>query len=219
MSLKRISAFCLGPVTILPLAIIGTVLSLAIYGDPPEMHGDLERALFFQGSTDLGGGCMFAATVGLYVLFGITSSLYLVLKLSDRPPQSSWGRDFLNSLWILKYHITAFLIGGLANISMDGEVLENDFRNMFLLAVFIYTLSITLIVALHRAQLALRIQLMAAPLFTIVWIVLASDGNTPRAGQLVQSGQDPQPHVRGVRHGTMLAWHKFCDSIFGDITE
>ena len=64
---------------------------------------------------------------------------------------------------------------------------------------------------------ALTARLALAPLFVVLWLVLGSDGNTARAGQIVYAGQDPQPIVRGVRHGVMLAWHRLCDGVLGDI--
>jgi hypothetical protein len=90
---------------------------------------------------------------------------------------------------------------------------------MFLLAGLTYLLSVFVIVVVNRLRLPLSVRLALAPVFTIVWLIVGSDGNTARAGQLVQGGQDPQPITRGVRHSIMLSWHHACDSAFGDIGE
>ena len=212
---QQIATFLVGPWMIIPTAFVFALLSLLIYGDPPEIHGNLERALFLQGNTDMGGGCLFAVTVGLYVTFGFTAAWYLVLKMQEAAPPASFGKDLLKAIWFLKFHIVAFVIGGTADFSYDNRVTPNDFRNMFLLAGSIYTLSVLLIVGLNRINLPLPFRLAVAPLFTAIWLILGSDGNTARAGQLVQSGQDPEWNLRGVRHRTMLAWHRACDSVFG----
>ena len=211
--------FLLGPWMIIPTGVAFTWLSLLVYGDPPEIHRHLERALFLQGSTDWGGGCLFAATIGLYVTFGFTAAWYLVLNLNSGLPPVSFGRTLIKSLWFLKFHIIAFIIGGTANWGYDAYVTPNDFRNMFMLAALIYALTVLLIVTLYSMRLSTPIRLILAPIFTVIWLIVGSDGNTARAGQLVFSGQDPQPIIRGTRHAIMLSWHHVCDSLMGDIKE
>lgn len=209
--------FLFGPWMILPMAFLFTWISLLIFGDPPELHGNLNRALFLQGNTDWGGASLFAATIGLYVAFGFTSAWYLVLKLRDEKTPLSFGKALLKSLWILKFHILAFLIGGTGNFSYDMRVAPNDFRNLFLFACLIYTLSIVLIAFLYSKRLPLWFQSVCAPLFIIVWLIVGSDGNTARAGQFVTAGVNPQPITRSRRHAVMLFWHHLCDSLLGDI--
>jgi hypothetical protein len=206
-----------GPLLIIPLGLlIAIVIGFVVYV-PPEIHGDLERHLFLQGSTDLGGGCLFAGTVALYVFFGFTSAWHLALSLKEFPGPSSFGRALLTSLWTLKFHILFFIVAGTTCWNYDARVAPNDFRNLFLFAALVYALSILWIVALRNVHLPLSARLALAPLFTVLWLILGSDGNTARAGQLVQAGQDPQPIVRSVRHGIMLSWHGRCDSALGDI--
>ncbi len=63
-----------GPLLIIPLGLlIAIAVGFFIYV-PPEIHRNLERHLFLQGSTDLGGGCLFAGTTSLYVFFGFTAA-------------------------------------------------------------------------------------------------------------------------------------------------
>lgn len=206
-----------GPLMIIPQGLIVAIaVGMFIY-EPPELHGHLERHLFLQGNTDWGGGCLFAGTVALYVAFGFTAAWYLSLSLHALDAARGFWRAVLRSLWLLKFHIVAFVVGGLANIGYDARVTPNDFRNMFLFAGLIYALSILWIAGLRSVSIRPRVRLALAPLFTVAWLVIGSDGNTARAGQLVQSGQDPQPITRSTRHAIMLSWHQLCDGVLGDI--
>lgn len=204
-----------GPLMIIPQALVVAGLVGGILYEPPEIHRQLEKHIFFQGNTDWGGGCLFAGTVALYVAFGFTAAWYLVLKMKKSATTSSFGRDLLKALWFLKFHIVAFIIGGVADLGYDTRVTPNDFRNMFVLAGVIYACSIVLVVWLCRWHLPSSIRLAVAPLFTVLWLIIGSDGNTARAGQLVQSGQDPEWQPRGARHRIMLTWHQACDRVFG----
>lgn len=206
-----------GPLMIIPQGLIVAIaVGMFIY-EPPEMHGHLERHLFLQGNTDWGGGCLFAGTVTLYVAFGFTASWYLSLSLSALELLRGFWRTVLRSLWILKFHIVAFVLGGLANVRYDARITPNDFRNMFLFAGLIYVLSILFIAGLRAVLIGPRIRFALAPLFTVAWLFIGSDGNTARAGQLVQAGQDPQPITRSARHAVMLSWHQLCDGVLGDV--
>ena len=208
-----------GPLAIIPLSLLVAIaIGLFVYV-PPEVHGNLERHLFLQGNTDWGGGCTFAAFISLYVAFGFLSAWYLSLSLETLPASVSYGRALLKSIWILKFHALLFFAAGIAPWSYDARVTPNDFRNLFLFAALVYACSIAWVAALRNLRLPRAARLALAPLFTVLWLVLGSDGNTARAGQLVHAGQDPQPIVRGVRHGIMLSWHRLCDSALGDVSE
>lgn len=203
-----------GPLMIIPQGLVVAIaIGLFIY-EPPEIHRHLERHLFLQGNTDWGGGCLFAATVALYVVFGFTSAWYLTLSLGAREAATSFWRTTLRALWILKFHLLAFVIGGTANFGYDSRVTPNDFRNIFLFAGLIYLFSVLFIVAVYKTRLRPRTKIALAPLFTLVWLFVGYDGNTLRAGQLVQAGQDPQPIVRSSRHCIMVSWHNMCDRFF-----
>ena len=217
MNERRIAQFLLGPWMILPQSVLVAGYVGGRLYVPPEMHGHLERHLFLQGNTDWGGGCLFAGTIALYVAFGFTAAWYLVLALRQDGPPASFGRTLLRALWRLKFHVLAFILGGTANWEYDASVAENDYRNLFLFAALVYALSVLLVVGLQATRLSTRARLALAPLCTVLWLVVGSDGNTARAGQLVQSGEDPQPIVRSVRHGIMLSWHHLCDAALGDI--
>jgi hypothetical protein len=216
---SQIATFLLGPWMILPQAFaVGGFVGGFLY-EPPEIHRQLERHLFLQGNTDWGGGCTFAAAVALYVAFGFTAAWYLVLRMREAGTPASLGGRLWKAGWALKFHVAAFVVGGTADWGYDARVTPNDFRSMFLLAGLVYLLSVAVVVGTSRTRIPIAVRLVLAPAFTVAWLVVGSDGNTARAGQLVQSGQDPQPITRGTRHGIMLAWHRACDSVFGDIGE
>lgn len=219
MTTRRIAMFLLGPWMIVPQAVVVAGLVGGVLYEPPEIHVHLERHIFLQGNTDWGGGCLFAGTIALYVAFGFSAAWYLVLKMQESSTPASFGQNLLKAVWFLKFHILAFVVGGMANFGYDAWVSPNDFRNMFLLATLIYTFSILLVVGIHSIGTPLLLRMVVAPVFTVLWLIVGSDGNTARAGQLVQSGQDPQPITRGTRHAIMLSWHRMCDSVFGDIAE
>lgn len=219
ISARQVALVLLGPWMILPQAFLVAGLVGGVLYEPPELHRQFGKHIFLQGSTDMGGGCLFAGTVALFVAFGLTAAWYLSLKLQEAPTPTSFRRALGRSLSILKYHILAFIVGGTGDISYDARVTPNDFRNIFLWACLIYGMSVLLIAALNSTRLRLSTRLLLAPLFTFLWLSLGSDGNTLRAGQLVQSGQDPQPIVRGLRHGIMVGWHQICDGLLGDVGE
>lgn len=206
-----------GPLLIIPLGLLIAIFTGRFLYVPPEITGRPEHLLFLQGSTDWGGGCLFAGLVSLYVSFGFTAAWHLALALRDLPAPLPFGKALLKSLWILKFHLLLFIVAGTAPWGYDARVTPNDFRNIFLFAALVYALSILWIVSLRGVRLSTPARLALAPLFTVLWLVLGSGGNTARAGQIVHAGQDPQPLTRGARHGAMLAWHHLCDGVLGDI--
>ena len=205
-----------GPLLIIPLGLLIAGVTGGFLYVPPEITGHPEHLLFLQGSTDLGGGCLFAGLVTLYVFFGFTASWHLALTLPHLPAPLPFGKAVLRSLWILKFHLLFFLVASPCLWKYDTLITPNDFRNLFLFATLVYALSILWIVALRNLHLPLPVRLLLAPLFTVLWLILGSDGHTARAGQQVQAYQNPQPIVRGLRHGLMLNWHHLCDSALGD---
>ena len=207
-----------GPLLIIPLSLLLAIVTGGFLYVPPEITGRPEHLLFLQGSTDMGGGCLFAALVTLYVFFGFTASWHLALMLHDLPTSLPFGKAILKSLWILKFHLLFFIVASPCLWAYDAAIIPNDFRNISLFAALVYTLSILWVVALRNVRLRLRTRLLLAPLFTMLWLVLGSDGNTVRAGQIVYAYQNPQPIVRGFRHSLMLNWHHFCDSTLGDLS-
>lgn len=80
-----------------------------------------------------------------------------------------------------------------------------------------YCLSVVVATAVGRSRLPLLFCLALAPVVVYAWLWLGADGNTAKAGQTRQSGEDPAFQPRSVRHRVMLEWHELCDRVLGDI--
>lgn len=178
---------------------------------PPEITHQPESNLFLQGSTDLGGGCLYAGWLAAYVSAGMLACFYLTWRLAATPGDWSFSRRLrfaLSELWL---PILLFCLIGPINISYDALIAPNDHRNVFILAALIYLLSLLLIVSLRGLNGAMRLRYAVAPLFLCLWIFLGWNGTTARAGQLLNAGENPTPIVRSWRHDLMLRWHHLCD--------
>lgn len=212
--LRRILLLIAGPVFIFPIGIVTCFLFGSYEGDE---IGHLQKIpLFLQGSTDMGGSDLFAATMASYIVFGFLGSVYLTLALA-RFPSMGMLKDVVRSVWILKYHIALFFIFGQINIAYDSHIRPNDFRNMFLLASLLFGASILWVAFLHCRPLRLRLRLTLAPVFIVLWLILGGDGTTAKAGQVLNAGENPVNRPRSIRHGIMLGWHKVCDDLLGDV--
>lgn len=217
ISTRNITKFILGPWMLLPWTVIVIYLFLQIF-QTPEMSHDYEKFIFFQGSIDWGDAAIFASTILLYIFFGVTAALYLTLKLEELSSKLSLSSLLVKSLKILKWHIICFVISGIIFMPLDSQSASNDFRNMFLFLCVIYTLNLLFIIFLKKyVRWNNYLKLAIAPFFIMLWIIIGSDGNTPRAGQFVSSNKGYIYQTRGMRHCIMMTWHRFCDSVLGDI--
>ncbi len=127
----------------------------------PEVVLAKDIPFFLQGSTDYGGSNIFAATVALYVTFGILGAIYLVL-VNRGLTRTGFGTDVGSNVWRLRYHIMVFLAGGLMNWTYDEFITPNDFRNIFLFAAAICTCSILYLTVLIRRRTPLAPSVLAA---------------------------------------------------------
>lgn len=202
------------PSAILPVAFLVAV-SFADY-EPYQINA-VDVPLFLQGSTDWGGSVTFAVTIALYVAFGLLGAIYVILQMQLRPSTLSYQADARANLWVLRFHIGVFLLGGTACWDYDSRVTPNDFRNMFLFAVLVYSVAFAAATAIGRTRIRLLYRLALAPIAIYGWLWLGGDGNTAKAGQTRQGGENPAFQPRGVRHRVMLEWHRLCDRTLGDI--
>jgi hypothetical protein len=202
-----------------PLAIVPVATVVAVYFSrysPEQITGLQEMPLFLQGNTDYGGSNIFSATIALYVTFGLLAAIYVTLQMHVHGRAPSYLDELRRNLWELRFHVFFFVVGGTACWTYDSFVAPNDFRNMFLFAIVIYSLSVVFVTTIGRTRRSLWQQLMIAHLVVYAWLWLGWDGNTAKAGQILNVGQTPVFQPRSYRHRIMLAWHQACERVLGD---
>ena len=222
---ERVLLVLTGPWMMLPWCfavafVAAPVLSSVI---PTECSKMPEALLFFQGSDDEGGSLGFALLAALLAFFAATIPVHLSLRLRAFARPAGFGRRVGRSLlvalpfavpfvWILSLLLFTLFKG-----SPWHRPVANDFDLLALLltAGAVCAAGLLWTAALDGTKLAPRTKTGLAPLFALVWFVLAGDGQTPRAGQMIQAGWEPLPAVRGARHGAMLAWRRAVLAPFG----
>jgi hypothetical protein len=202
-----------------PLAIFPVAVMVAAYFgrySPEQITGLQEVPLFLQGNTDMGGSDIFSATVAMYVVFGLLGSAYVTIRMHTLPRAPTYLAELRRSLWELRFHVLVFVVGGTACWDYDSRIGPNDFRNMFLFAILVYSVSVAVVTGIGRSRLSLAARVALAPLAIYAWLWLGWDGNTAKAGQVLASGTDPAFRPRSAKHRVMLAWHQACDRVLGD---
>ena len=206
------------PFMLLPSALVAIWL-FGSYG-PPEIT-QARLPLFLQGSTDWGGSNIFAVTVALYLWFGIVGAAWLTVVSHGRTGDLSVVKALLTNIWQLRFHIGLFLFFGIATwnpwSSSQYRDPDPDYRNMFVLVLLLYGASFFVVTWLSRRRLPLAAKVLISPVMLYLWLVIGSDGNTPKAGQMLFAGQKPTRTARGIRHGIMLNWYRVCDIVLRDL--
>ena len=222
---ERVLLVLTGPWMMLPWCfavafVAAPVLSSVI---PTECSKMPEALLFFQGSDDEGGSLGFALLAALLAFFAATIPVHLSLRLRAFARPAGFGRRVGRSLlvalpfavpfvWILSLLLFTLFKG-----SPWHRPVANDFDLLALLltAGAVCAAGLLWTAAIDGTKLAPHAKTGLAPLFALVWFVLAGDGQTLRAGQMIQAGWEPLPAVRGARHGAMLAWRRAVLAPFG----
>ena len=222
---ERILLVLTGPWMILPWTVFLFFLTLPILAAlPAESSRCPERFLFFQGSDDWGGSQGFAVMAALLAFFAVSASVHLSLRLRAFAHPAGFLRRLARSFLVLLPHIAVFtwavvveVVGTLREEATYSRLTACDLDPLALtlVAATVYAASFVWIAALEGSRLSPRAKTCLAPVFAVVWFVLASDGQTPRAGQMLQAGWEPLPAVRGVRHRAMLAWRRAVLAPFG----
>lgn len=212
----KVATWATGPLALIP---VGAIL-LALFGryDGAEIGHLQSIPYFLQGSTDRGGSIVFAVSTAAYLVFGILAAIHLTLRLSETVPAPTFREDLTGALWILKLHLLPFLLAGpVFSYAFDGRVTPNDFRNLYLFALVLFGLTVIGIVALYRRGVSLPVRLSLAPALLVAWLIVGIDGNTAKAGQVLNAGVDPDWTPRSPLHAVMLGWHRLCDGVLGDV--
>ena len=221
----RVALVLTAPWALIPWSLAFFALSVwldrqAGFAFPPtEVSRRPETLLFLQGGTDWGGAELFAFSAIALPLFGLLAAMYLSLCLRTLPAATSFQHRLGLSWRIVSTYCGFFLMIALivwlppyygAKCSC-----ENDLPVLFLTAAVVFIATHFLIVWLAGTRLPGWTKTLLAPLFLALWLALGSDGQTPRAGQMLASDEEPFPATRGFRHGAMLAWRRLCLLPFG----
>ncbi len=208
-----------------PLMLLPTFVGLIrIYGNYSGNDiGHLQSIpVALQGSGDWGGSNLYAVCGAAMLWFGMTGAIYLDLRLREIPDHMGFLPRLAKALWILKFHILAFVPVWTPVCAgwNEAALYEQDFRNVIVLAFLTYTLSILLAVAFSRRKSRLSRALLS-PILLILVAFLSSDGTSHKAGHVPCGTYCEHPGMppRGARHAFILAWHRFCYRILPEHPE
>ncbi len=234
----RVALVLTAPWTLIPWAFASFLLVNWIDGrlcgtvlPPAEVTHRPESFLFLQGGCDWGGAIEFVLLAIFLVFFGLLAACHLSLRLRAlREPLPFWPRLRL-AFRILRPFFVLFLVvlllfftEHMPHILLVREgcapvrvalfkfhgITELDVPVLLMTAVAVYLASFFFIAWMDGTRLPGWAKTLLAPLFLALWLALGSDGQTPRAGQMLQDWEAPFPATRGFRHGTMLAWRRLC---------
>lgn len=234
---ERVVLFFTGPWMILPLgwALVRLGDNLFYWREllPAERTRRPEVLPFFQGSNDLGGVGYGIAALALAV-FAVTAAWHLSLRLRAFHERVGFGRRVgrafavLSPFFAVFLAATAFVVAetvldrlegrdglGRTGLFVAGPSTDADIAVVFLTAAAVYALSVLFVAWLDGTRLRGPVKTLLAPAVAVLWFVLGADGQTPRAGQMLEASWEPLPAVRGARHGAMVAWNDLCLALMG----
>lgn len=204
------------------LCVLYSAVGIAV---PAEFYRCPNWNLFFQGDTDWAGGKIYASAAFALLFFAIIGPIHAILRLKAGYTHSRYLRRLAKTMWIALPFFIVFL--AVAWI-MVGSVFdawqrspwefcspEWDIIPLFFSALVVNMASVAWVPALEGFRIPYRRKLFLAPMAAYIWFALASGGQTPRAGQMLEAGWEPLPAVRGARHQIMLTWHRHVLSLFG----
>ena len=173
------------------------------------------HASFLRGSDDYGCSNMFAGAMVLCVLFGFLASWHLTIRLSEseEPPKSAF-RDFLRTLWVLKFHLLAFPLGAWSFADGCDAMWGNDFRNSFVLVGVVYVLTMAATLMLYRWRFSETSRALLGPAAVALWLVVGSDGMTPKTWHH-WSGEQMTVSTTSRRQSLMKRWYELCERTLG----
>jgi hypothetical protein len=206
----------LGPFGILPVALLVASTTDLLIEKNFTMILPPGRVSFLRGSDDYGCSNLFAGATALYVTFGVLASWFVTRCLSERHRSKTFAGDVARAVWILKFHIPAFLAGAYMFSAGGGcdASYGSDFRNVFLLACVVYLATLITTVWIYRLDWPQRRRFAVGPLAVAAWIVVGADGMTPKTWQ-VRTGDRFATEVHSRRHALMRTWYELCERTLG----
>ena len=217
LSSRSVATLLTGPLCIIPIAFIVAFGTDALIESNFNMILPPGHVSFLRGSDDYGCSNLFAGATALYVVFGFLASWHLTLRLSESAISASVLRDLLRALWILKFHLVAFLVGGWMFSESGGcdQLYGSDFRNTFLLVVVVYVFTIGTTVSLYRWRRSEAIRLLFGPAAVLVWVLVGADGMTPKTWEH-SSGDQVTVKTTSRRRALMRKWYELCERRLGE---
>jgi hypothetical protein len=181
---------------------------------PAETGPHAEWMPILQGGTDAGGGMMYAqdvlAGVGYLVVASWLLTLWMALDRKRSPDGAGWGKRTLRALWFfVPYAVVwgSLCIVVFASSGPRSTSSQTDDVMLALTEALVGVLTAAWTAWVDGRRWRLDWKVLVAPAAVALWVFMAWDGQTPRAGQRLWSGQEPLPAVRGWRHAVMLAWY------------
>lgn len=213
---RRTALILIGPPGIIPLALVVAFATDALIEHNFNMILPPGRVSFLRGSDDYGCSNLFAGATALYATFGFLATWYLTIRLADTEPAANPLRDLGRALWILKFHLGAFLVGGYMFSEGGGCDLSygNDFRNTFVLAAVVYALTIAIAVVSYRLRWPELTRVALASTVVLAWLIVGANGMTPKTWTY-WSGDRMAVQVSSRRHSLMKRWYELCDRTLG----
>lgn len=213
---QRIRRALLGPIGILPVAFVVAWATDTLIERNFNMILPPGHVSFLRGSDDYGCSNLFAGATALYVTFGFLGSWYLSRCLAEWPRSKSFGGEIVRALWILKYHIAAFVAGAYVFSEAGGcdASYGNDFRNVFVLCCLVYAAALVTTVSIDRLDWPISRRYMVGPIAVVAWMVIGADGMTPKTWR-TRAGDEVVAETRSGRHELMRRWYDGCERVLG----
>ncbi|MBQ7252877.1 MAG: hypothetical protein IJS32_09810 [Kiritimatiellae bacterium] len=183
---------------------------------PAETGPHAEWMPFLQGGTDWGGGMAYAleamAGVCYLALASWSLALWMARERKRAPDGAGWGKRTRRALWFFAPYFLLLGVGWIWGLALGGRggrwcSCEADDGVLRMTVALVGVLTAAWTAWLDGRRWRLVWKLLPAPAAVALWVFLAWDGQTPRAGQRLWSGQEPLPAVRSRRHAAMLAWY------------
>ncbi len=189
---------------------------------PSEITELQEVPLILQGGTDMGGSNIFAAYVAGYFLFGLLGCLLLtnLLRVSGRKSPRCWTNSWSTFTGLVLSYLVIISLPIITAIRLATfpTVDEGHHHAFFVcddvtaaaVSFITYILSSLWIFWLSRKAISDNAKFLLSPLILVLSFYLASDGLTPKSGQVLNAFVIPKRQPVSAKHNIMLNVHDCC---------
>ena len=201
------------------------ILDIFFVFSPQEVTELQKVPLILQGGTDLGGSNIYAAYVTGHTFFGLLWCLSFSLMLNTSASTKNKLLNFVTNRYVILGYFVAFLLVNAPMLNLftmytmeapgsypefTDKYFVCDYFQTFLLFAICYLSSFLMIFTLSRTKISFLKQLLLLPSILILFIFLAKDGITPKAGQVVQQYVVPKDTPNSSAHSAFIEIHKLC---------